>query len=120
MRITLAAILLLAACQRAETPSNQTAPEAPPAADPAPKAGADANAAERLVRRRIGGTGGIRFVGSRQGRRDGVPVVCGNYEQNGGRHRYIVAGEEAFIEPQMRAGEMDRAFREFCGDGERG
>lgn len=121
MRSSLAALLLLAACQRSEPPANQSAPEPPPAAEPAPAAGANSSSAEQLVRRRLGADGGaIRFADARRSSHDGVPVVCGAYEQNGARHRYIVAGEEAFIEPQMRAGEMDRAFREFCGDGERG
>ncbi len=46
---------------------------------------------------------------------------CGAYQQGGARHRYIVvAGDQAFVEPQMRAGEMERAWSEYCTDGERG
>jgi hypothetical protein len=47
-----------------------------------------------------------------------VPIVCGAYEQGGVRQRYIVVDRDrAFIEPQMRAGEMNRAIAEFCREG---
>jgi hypothetical protein len=113
----LAAPFLLAACQQADTPTNQPAPA------PAPKAGAngDVAAAERAVRARIGTAGETRFFGARRGASEGVPIVCGLYEQGGVRHRYIVVGgEEAFVEPHMQAGEMDRAVSEFCGEGDPG
>lgn len=113
MKLALAALLLLAACQRAETPANQAAPAAPPRADQG-----DVSAAERLVRQRLGTTGEIHFSGARRSAADGVAIVCGGYEQGGSRQRYIVVGaDEAFIEPQMQAGEMDRAFAEFCREG---
>jgi hypothetical protein len=104
------AALALAACQRAQAPANEAAP-APKQAAPE----GDVSAAERLVRQRIGSAGEIRFSGAARSAADGVPIVCGSYEQGGTRHRYIVVGrEEAFIEPQMRAGEMERAVAEFC------
>jgi len=108
----LAAPFLLAACQQAGAPANQAAP--------APKAdsGGDIAAAERVVRARIGTTGEIHFFGARRSASEGVPIVCGLYQQGGVRHRYIVVGgEEAFVEPRMRPGEMDRAVHEFCGEG---
>jgi hypothetical protein len=79
-------------------------------------------AAQRLVRQRLATTGEIHFVDVRRHGAQGVPIICGAYEQNGVRQRYIVVGgEEAFIEPQMRPGEMERAFGEFCtAGGERG
>ena len=107
--------LLLAACQQAEPANNQAATPAP-----APKAHAngDIGNAERVVRQRIGTAGETHFFGARRSASGGVPIVCGLYEQSGVRHRYIVVnGEEAFIEPQMRPGEMDRAVSEFCGEG---
>jgi hypothetical protein len=110
----LAAPFLLAACQQADAPTGQPAPA------PAPKSGAngDITTAERVVRARIGTTGETRFFGARRNASEGVPIVCGQYEQGGVRHRYIVVGgEEAFVEPRMRPGEMDRAVAEFCGEG---
>jgi hypothetical protein len=108
----LAAPFLLAACQQAEAPVNKAAP-APKAA-----AGGDVAAAERLVRERLGSGGEVHFFGARRTASDGVAIVCGRYEQGGVRQRYIVVdGEQAFVEPQMRAGEMDRAAAEFCGLG---
>jgi hypothetical protein len=108
----LAAPFLLAACQQAEAPANKAAP-APKAAD-----GGDVAGAERLVRARIGAGGEVRFFDARRSASEGVPIVCGFYEQAGQRRRYIVVGgEDAFVEPQMRAGEMDRAVAEFCREG---
>ena len=50
-----------------------------------------------------------------------MTVVCGSYNQRGRDHRYIVVNrDDVFVESEMRAGEMDRAVREFCGDGELG
>ena len=107
------ATLALAACQREQAPANEAAP-APKQATPE----GDVGAAERLVRQRIGNGGEVRFSSATRSGADGVPIVCGAYEQSGARHRYIVVGrEEAFIEPQMRAGEMDRAVAEFCREG---
>ena len=122
MRIALAAVLLLAACRPAPAPENQAAEIAAPAepAAPAAKADGDVAAAQRLVRRRLGG-GGPRFLEAHAHRSGRVTIVCGAYEQGGVRRRYITVGaDQAFIEPGMRRGEMDRAFREFCGDGELG
>lgn len=106
--------LLLAACQQAEPApaGNQAAPA--PRAD----SNGDVAAAERIVRARIGTTGEIHFFGARRSASEGVPIVCGLYQQGGVRQRYIVVGgEEAFVEPQMQAGEMDRAVAEFCREG---
>ena len=108
--------LLLAACQQADVPTNQPAPAAAPKTDA--EADGEIGNAERVVRQRMGTTGETHFFGARRSASGGVPIVCGLYEQGGVRHRYIVVnGEEAFIEPQMRPGEMDRAVSEFCGEG---
>ena len=110
----LAAPFLLAACQQAEPPANKAAPA------PKTAGGGDVSAAERLVRARIGLGGEVHFLDARRSASEGVPIVCGSYELGGQRRRYIVVGgEEAFVEPQMRAGEMDRAVAEFCGEGSR-
>jgi hypothetical protein len=119
MRAAFALLILLAGCQRAEAPANQAAPAAPPAAAPAPEG--DIGAAERLVRQRIGTGGEVHFADAQRRAANGVPIVCGAYQQGGARHRYIVvAGDQAFVEPQMRGGEMERAWSEYCTDGERG
>ena len=116
MKIALASLLMLAACSGGAETNNQSA-----AAPPAPKADPQVSGAEQLVRQRIGGSAQVRFVEARSHDSDGARIVCGAYEQGGSRQRYIVVGgQEVFVEPQMRAGEMERAFAEFCGDGERG
>jgi len=119
IRVAIAPLILLSACQRGEAPANQqaAAPAAPKAAQPE----SEVAKGERLVRTAIGGNAqGITFTPPQRVLNTGVPVLCGEYRQNGAPQRYIVvAGEHAFIEPRMGAGEMDRAFAEFCG-GERG
>jgi hypothetical protein len=107
MRLAFAPFLL-AACQQAAPTANQAA------AAPAPPADADVTTAERLVRAKLG-PADIRFVDARRSASAGVPIVCGAFDHGGGRQRYVVVnGEEAFVEPQMLPGEMDRAVREFC------
>ncbi len=116
MKIALASLLVLAACQSGGEANNQTAAPAP-----APKADPQVGSAEQLVRQRLGAAAQVRFVQARTGNRRGATIVCGAYEQSGARHRYIVVGgDDVFVEPEMRAGEMERAFAEFCGDGELG
>jgi hypothetical protein len=81
----------------------------------------DVDAAQRLVRTQVAERGAVRFGQPQTGRRENVSVVCGSYNQSGRDHRYIVVNrEDVFVEPEMQAGEMERAVREFCGDGERG
>ncbi len=114
VRTALAALLLLAACQRAETPANQ-AEAAPPKQSAAE---GDVRAAERLVLQRLGAAAEVRFAGATRSASDGVRIVCGRYDQAGVTHRYIVVGDqEAFVESQMAPGEMDRAVAEFCREG---
>jgi hypothetical protein len=106
----------LAACQQAE-PANNQASQAPVPQKAAPET--DVAAAERLVRARIGAGGAaITFVAASRSASEGVPIVCGAYEQGGRRQRYIVVNrDDTFVEPQMRPGQMDRAVAEFCGQG---
>ena len=114
---------LLAACGRdePEAANNQAAAAPANTAAPAPEGESDVSTAERKVRERLGNPQGVAFSNARRGASEGVRIICGDYEQGGQRQRYIVVGgEEVFVEPQMQAGEMDRAFAEFCGDGERG
>ncbi|HST35197.1 MAG TPA: hypothetical protein VLK25_01010 [Allosphingosinicella sp.] len=107
-----AALLMLGACQSEAPVANRAEPPKAPAPE------GDVAAAERLVRARIGTTDEIRFSGATRSASEGVPIVCGRYEQGGVSRRYIVVDRDrAFIEPQMRAGEMDRAVAEFCREG---
>ena len=113
MRLAAAPILLLAGCQQAEAPANQAA--SVPSAE-LPKG--DVSVAEGIVRQRLGNPPDLRFADAERSASQGVAIICGAFEQGGRRQRYIViGGEEAFVEPQMQAGEMDRAFREYCGEG---
>ena len=117
-RLALAPLALLGACQNQPAPaSNVAAPQSkavPPPVD-------DRAVAERVVRRQLGNPPRLAFSNARVLVTDRVPIVCGDVERDGRRERYIVVdGEAAWIESQMRAGEMDRAVREHCGDGERG
>jgi hypothetical protein len=116
MRIALVPLLLLAACQRAETPANNQAEAAPPPAEA--NAEGDVSAAERLVRERLGPNAQVRFGAATRSASEGVSIVCGRYELGGRSLRYIVVGDEdAFVESQMVPGEMERAVSEFCREG---
>jgi len=117
IRLALASLTLLAACQNQPAATNNVA--APPANVAQP---ADHRAvAELVVRRQLGNPQGVSFSSARVRVTDRVPIVCGDFERGGRRERYIVVdGEAAWIESRMRAGEMERAVRENCGDGERG
>lgn len=107
-----AALLMLGACQSDVPVANRAEPPKAPAPE------SDVTAAQRLVREQIGGTGEVRFSGATRSSSDGVQIICGAYEQGGRRQRYIVVDRDrAFIEPRMRAGEMDRAVAEFCREG---
>jgi hypothetical protein len=111
-------LLLISACGRGG-PANDQAAAAPQKAPAAPAPEGDVGAAERLVRERLGNPQGLAFSNPRRGASEGVGIVCGDYEQGGRRNRYIVVDrQDVFVESAMRAGEMDRAFGEFCG-GER-
>lgn len=106
---------LLSACGQAEAPANNVVTVAK-----APAVEGDVGVAQRLVREKLGEAGarGISFAEPRRSRSEGVTIICGSYNQAGASHRYIVVGgEDAFVEPQMGAGEMDRAFVEFCNQG---
>ena len=106
----LGSALLLAACGGDGAPANEGAEPAP-----AVPTESDVSKAERLVRERLGNPEGITFADAQRSASQGVAIVCGAFEQDGRRQRYVViAGEEAFVEPEMEPGTMDQAFREFC------
>ncbi len=108
-------LLLLVGCQQAVVPADENSAE--PKAE---LAKGDVSVAEGIVRQRLGNPQDLRFADAERSASQGVSIICGAFQQNGARHRYIVVGgQEAFIEPQMQPGEMDRAFSEFCGEGGR-
>lgn len=118
--LVMTAAAVLAACQSGPAANNQ-ADASPEANNSAAAQESDADAAQRLVRAQVAERGAVSFAQPQTGTRQGVTVVCGRYSQSGREHRYIVVNrEDVFVEPEMRAGEMERAVREFCGDGERG
>ena len=106
----------LTACQQAAAPANTQAAAAPAPQKAAPES--DVAAAERLVRARIGAGADVSFLSATRSASEGVPIVCGAYEQGGRRQRYIVVDrDQAWVEPQMQPGQMDRAVAEYCGQG---
>ena len=104
-------LLLLAGCQQSAPPANQAA------AEPVELPKGDVSVAEGIVRQRLGNPQDLVFAEAQRSASQSVPIICGAFEQNGERQRYnVVGGREAFIEPQMEAVEMDRAFTEYCGE----
>ena len=77
-----------------------------------------AEAAQLLVRRRLGGNAEIRFGEARHYKSGTVDVVCGSYSAPGAANqRYIAVVEaEAWLEREMPPGGMDRHVAEFCKD----
>jgi hypothetical protein len=111
--IVLGSAVLVAGCQQAAPPDNKAATAAK-----APEPATPIEVAEGLVRQRLGAAAEIRFTGGRTFGREGVPVVCGTYAEPGRpNQRYVaVSSIEVWIEPDMRPGQMDLAFEEFCRD----
>jgi hypothetical protein len=80
----------------------------------------DLQVAEAVVRRQLGNVGGLGFANATAWRDDRIAIVCGQLTRAGRSERYIVVdGRGAWIESEMRPGEMDRAVREFCRAGAR-
>jgi hypothetical protein len=116
-RLALTIPVLLGACQNPPAPANNVAAPSANAVQPAD----DRALAEQVVRRQLRNPPGLVFSNARVIDPGRVPIVCGDVAHPGRRERYIVVdGEMAYVESQMRAGEMDRAIRENCGDGELG
>jgi hypothetical protein len=114
--VGLGSVFALVACQSGAPANNQTAEVPTNAAAPSDPLAT----AERLVRAQIGSRGEVRFVEARVRDHQGVPVVCGVYEQGGQRQRYIVVnGEQVWVEPDMGPGQMPIAVNEFCAEGGR-
>ena len=109
--------LSLTACDRAGAPANNQA--AAPANSAQATVEGDVAVAERVVRERLGNPQGLVFANPRRTASEGVTIICGDYARGAERQRFIVVGgEDAFLEPEMQPGEMDRYFTEFCAEGQ--
>ncbi len=118
MRALAVLLALPAACQN-QPPAEANAAPSANAVEAPPRN--DLQVAEDVVRRQIGNANGASFANAVAHRDDRIAIVCGQINRDGRLERYIVVdGRAAWIESEMRPGEMDRAVREFCGVGERG
>jgi hypothetical protein len=108
-------LALPAACQN-EPPA---AANAQPAANVvAPPVLNDLQTAEATVRNQLGNPRELSFSDAVAHRDNRIAIVCGQVSRAGRSERYIVVdGRGAWLESEMRAGEMDRAVREFCSTG---
>ena len=112
MRALAVLLALPAACQNQPQGAANAVPAANAAA-PAPRN--DLQVAEDAVRRQVGNASGISFANEVAHRDRRIAIVCGEVSRAGRRERYIVVdGRGAWLESEMRPGEMDRAVREFC------
>lgn len=116
MRALAVLLVLPAACQNqpqavvnAQPPAK--AAEAPPRND--------LRVAEDAVRHQLGNAAQTAsFANATAYRDDRIAIVCGEVTRDGRRERYIaVDGRGAWLESEMRPGEMDRAVRENCHSG---
>jgi hypothetical protein len=115
----LAVLLALpAACQN-QSPPVANAPAPAKAVEASPPRN-DLQLAEDAVRRQLGNANGLSFADATAWRDDRIAIVCGQVTRAGRSERYIaVDGRGAWLESEMRPGEMDRAVREFCRAGAR-
>ena len=117
MRALAVLLALPAACHnQPEAAANAPAPanrvEAPPRND--------LQRAEDSVRTQLRGEQGLSFANAVAHRDERIAIVCGQVSRAGRSERYIVVdGRGAWLESEMRPGEMDRAVREFCVSGRR-
>ena len=115
MRALAVLLALPAACQnQPQAAANAQPPakavEAPPRND--------LQVAEDSVRHQLGNAQDASFTNEVAWRDDRIAIVCGEVTRGGRRERYIaVDGRGAWLESEMRPGEMDSAVREFCRNG---
>lgn len=112
MRALAVLLALPAACQnKPEAAANAQ----PPVNHVAPPARNDLQVAEDTVRSQLGNARDLSFANAVVHRDDRIAIVCGQVTRGGRSERYIaVDGRGAWLESEMRPGEMDRAVREFC------
>ena len=118
MRALAVLLALPAACHaQPETAANNALPAANEVAA-APRN--DLQRAEDSVRAQLGNAQDASFSNAVAHRDDRIAIVCGQVTRAGRAERYIVVdGRGAWVESEMRPGEMDRAVREFCVGGRR-
>jgi hypothetical protein len=105
-------LALPAACQNQP---QATANAQPPAKAVEAPPRNDLQVAEDIVRHQLGNGQAATFANAMAYRDDRIAIVCGEVTRNGRRERYIaVDGRGAWLESEMRPGEMDRAVRENC------
>ena len=115
MRALAILLALPAACQNQPQAAANVQPpakavEAPPRND--------LQVAEDAVRQQMGNAQTASFTNGVAYRDDRIAIVCGEVVRGGRRERYIaVDGRGAWLESEMRPGEMDRSVREFCRAG---
>ena len=118
MRALAVLLALPAACQNQPPAAAKAPPPAVNAAAPAPRN--DLQVAEDTVRRQLGNAQEASFANAVAHRDSRIAIVCGEVTRAGRRERYIVVdGRGAWLESEMRPGEMDRAVREFCNNARR-
>ena len=118
MRALAVLLALPAACQNQPQPGANVLPPARAAEAPPPRT--DLQTAEDAVRRQLNDPPGLSFANATAFRDDRIAIVCGELTRNGRRERYIVVdGRGAWLESEMRPGEMDHAVGEFCRAGAR-
>jgi hypothetical protein len=113
----LAVLLALpAACQN----QPEAAADAQPPANLVAPPRNELQVAEDTVRSQLGNARELSFSNAVAHRDDRIAIVCGQVTRAGRSERYIVVdGRGAWLESEMRPGEMDRAVREFCVAGRR-
>lgn len=114
MRALAVLLALPAACQN----QPQAAVNAQPPAKAVEAPRNDLQVAEDTVRHQLGNVQDASFANAAAYRDDRIAIVCGEVSRAGRRERYIaVDGRAAWLESEMRPGEMDKAVREFCRAG---
>lgn len=115
MRALAILLALPAACQN-QPPAAANAQPPAKAVEAPPRN--DLQVAEDSVRRQLGNMQAPSFANEVAYRDERIAIVCGEVTRGGRRERYIaVDGRGAWLESEMRPGEMDRAVREFCRAG---
>ena len=115
MRALAVLLALPAACQN-QPPAAANAQPPAKVVQAAPRN--DLQVAEDSVRRQLGNSQDLVFSNAVAHRDARIAIVCGQVSRAGRSERYIaVDGRGAWVESEMRAGEMDRAVREFCTTG---
>ncbi len=117
MRALAVLLALPAACQNQPEAANNAVAAANTAVPPARN---DLQIAEDTVRSQLGNAQELGFANAVAYRDDRIAIVCGEVRRAGRSERYIaIDGRGAWLESEMRPGEMDRAVREFCVNGRR-